>query len=279
MLVGLLLAVAVNWAPFPSEMGPLRNAMALDGRILPYAIPFVLLTTLVCGVLPALRATRKNVVDDVRQSGDGVTPRTWMRQMLVVGQLAMSLFLVVATLLFVRSQIRIGQADVGFDLDHGIVARFGLDQRQYSETRVRNLPRDSSNGSRRFRLCRGQRGESRSSRRRLAAQELSSCRTHRYSRHASIHVQRRPRLFPDAGYPGAQGREFDRTHRAGSPPVAIVNETFARTYFPHQEVIGQRVQTEDESDMIGLVRDHRIGTIGEAPQSVIYLRSRSVRER
>ena len=85
-VLGLLLAVAINWAPFPSEMGPLRNAMALDGRILPYAIPFVLLTTLVCGVLPALRATRKNVVDHVRQSGDGVTPRTWMRQMLVVGQ-------------------------------------------------------------------------------------------------------------------------------------------------------------------------------------------------
>src|SRR4029453_12063580 len=57
--------------------------------------------------------------------------RARMRRARVVGQLAMSLFLVVATLLFVRSQIRIGQTDMGFDLDRGVVARLGLDQQQY----------------------------------------------------------------------------------------------------------------------------------------------------
>jgi predicted lysophospholipase L1 biosynthesis ABC-type transport system permease subunit len=131
-VLGLAMAYAVNWAPLPSEMAPLRNLMALNARIVPYGLPSVLVITLICGVLPALRATRARVVDDVRQSGDGATPRTWMRQALVVGQLAMSLFLVVATLLFVRSQIQIGRTDLGFDLDHGIVARFGLDQRQYA---------------------------------------------------------------------------------------------------------------------------------------------------
>jgi ABC-type antimicrobial peptide transport system permease subunit len=69
-----------------------------------------------------------------------------------------------------------------------------------------------------------------------------------------------------------RGREFDRTHRFGAAPVAIVNDTFAKTYFPGQDVLGQHVQTEDEinAEVIGVVRDHRIGTIGEAPQSVIY---------
>jgi ABC-type antimicrobial peptide transport system permease subunit len=54
--------------------------------------------------------------------------------------------------------------------------------------------------------------------------------------------------------------------------VAIVNDTFARVYFPGEDPIGQRVQTEDEpeAEVIGLVRDHRIGTIGETPQSVVY---------
>ena len=67
-------------------------------------------------------------------------------------------------------------------------------------------------------------------------------------------------------------REFDSTHRAGTRAVAIVNETFAKTYFPGRDAIGQRVQTEDEpeAEVIGLVRDHRIGTIGEAPQSVVF---------
>src|SRR5262245_52678400 len=271
--LGLAMALAITWAPFPSEMGALRTVMAPDGRIVPYAIPFLLLTTLVCGVLPALRATRKGVVDHVRQGGDGVTPRTRMRQMLVVGQLAMSLFLVVATLLFVRSQIRIGQADVGFDLDHGIVARFGLDQRQYPGDaraqfadrlveRIAQIPGVSTVSEANL-IPLG--GDS------LLRSFHPAGRTDIPGTRPSTYSVG-PGFFRTLRIQVLKGREFDRTHRAGTRPVAIVNETFAKTYFPDQDVIGQRVQTEDESDaeVIGLVRDHRIGTIGEAPQSVIY---------
>jgi predicted lysophospholipase L1 biosynthesis ABC-type transport system permease subunit len=54
--------------------------------------------------------------------------------------------------------------------------------------------------------------------------------------------------------------------------VAIVNETFAKTHFPGQDVVGKSVQIggEPEAEVIGLVRDSRIDTIGEAPQSVVY---------
>ena len=76
-VLGLALAYAFGWTPVASEMAPLRNVMALDARMLPYALPLILLTTLVCGMLPALRATRASVIDDVRQSGEGATPRTW----------------------------------------------------------------------------------------------------------------------------------------------------------------------------------------------------------
>ena len=272
-VVGLSMAVVLNGIPFPAEMSVLQNAMALDTRILPYAIPFVLLTTLVCGVLPALRATRKGVVDDVRQSGEGITPRTWMRQALVVGQLAMSLFLVVATLLFVRSQIRIGKTDVGFDLDHGMVARFGLDQPQYpGEARARfgerlveriaQIPGVSSVSVANLvplggdSLIRSFHPAGRT--------DIPGTRPSTYSVG--------PDYFRTLGIRLLKGREFETTHRAGTPPVAIVNETFARTYFPGRDVIGQLVQTEDEpeAEVIGIVRDHRIGTIGEAPQSIVY---------
>jgi len=272
-LLGLAMALSINVAPFPSEMITLRNAMALDGRIIPYAIPFVLLTTLICGVLPALRATRKGVIDHVRQSGDTATPRTWLRQALVVGQLAMSLFLVVATLLFVRSQITIGHADLGFDLDHGIVARFGLDQRQYPGAerarfaerlvdRIRQIPGVTLASPANL-IPLG--GDS------LLRSFHPAGRTDIPGTRPSTYSVG-PDFFRTLGIRLLRGREFDETHRAGTLPVAIVNETFAKTYFPGQEVIGQRVQTEDELDaeVIGLVRDHRIGTIGEAPQSVIY---------
>jgi predicted permease len=272
-VIGLAMAYAVNWAPLPSEMAPLRNILGLKARIVPYGVPFMLLVTLICGVLPALRATRARVVDDVRQSSGGVTPRTWMRQVLVVGQLAMSLFLVVATLLFVRSQIQIGQTDLGFDLDHGIVARFGLDQRQYAGEaralfaerlveRIAQVPGISMASMANF-IPLG--GDS------LLRSFHPAGRTDIPGTRPSTYSVG-PDFFRTLGIRLLKGREFASTDRTGSSAVAIVNETFAKTYFPGQDMIGQYVQIEDESDaeVIGVVRDHRIGTIGEAPQSVIY---------
>lgn len=272
-VVGLSMAFALNQIPFPADMAPVQNAMSLDGRVLPYTIPFVLITTVVCGVLPAFRATRTGVVTEIRQSGEGVTLRTWIRQTLVVGQLAMSLFLVVATLLFVRSQIRIGQTDMGFDLDHGVVARFGLDQRQYpGEARARfaerlvdrvaQIPGVSSVSVANLiplggdSLVRSFHPAGRT--------DIPGTRPSTYSVGAGY--------FRTLGIQLIEGREFDRTDQAGTRTVAIVNETFAKTYFAGRHVIGQRVQTEDEpeAEVTGLVRDHRIGTIGEAPQSVIF---------
>jgi len=272
-VLGLAMAYAVNWLPLPSEMAPLRHFIALNARIVSYGFPFVLLITLICGVLPALRATRARVVDDVRQSGDGATPRTWMRQALVVSQLAMSLFLVVATLLFVRSQVQIGHTDLGFDLDHGIVARFGLDQRQYAgEARARfaerlveriaQVPGISMASVANFvplggdSLLRSFHPAGRT--------DIPGTRPSTYSVG--------PDFFRALGIRMLKGREFSSADRTGNSAVAIVNETFAKTYFSGQDMIGQHVQTEDESnaEVIGVVRDHRIGTIGEAPQSVIY---------
>ena len=136
--VGLPLAVALNFVPFPASMSALQDAMALDSRIWPFAGGLVLLSTLVCGLVPAMRATRGDVVSEIRHGGESVTPRMRLRQMLVAGQVAMSLVLIVAALLCVRSQIEIARANLGFDIDHGVVARFGLERNQYpGQERVR----------------------------------------------------------------------------------------------------------------------------------------------
>jgi predicted permease len=196
-----------------------------------------------------------------------------MRQVLVVGQLAMSLFLVVATLLFIRSQIQIGHADLGFELDHGIVARFGLDQQQYAgESRARfaerlidriaQVPGISRASVANFiplggdSLLRSFHPAGRT--------DIPGTRPANYSVGTDF--------FRTLGIRLLKGREFARTDRSGSPAVAIVNDTFAKTYFPGRDAIGQHVQIEDEleAEVVGVVRDHRIGTIGEAPQSVVY---------
>jgi len=272
-LVGLSMASFAAWMPLPPAMAPLRDVMALDGRIVPYAIPFVVLVTLICGVLPALRATGPSIINDLRQNTEGVTPRGRMRQGLVVGQLAMSLCLVVTTLLFVRSQMQIGRTDLGFDLDHGVVARFGLDRQQYPGAdraafaerlieRIAQVPGVTQVSVADFTPLGGDS---------LLRSFHPAGRTDIPGTRPSTYSVG-PGFFHTLGIRVVRGREFDATHRAGSAAVAVVNETFARTYFPGRDPIGEHVQTEDEADaeVIGIVADHRIGTIGEAPQSVIY---------
>jgi hypothetical protein len=81
-----------------------------------------------------------------------------------------------------------------------------------------------------------------------------------------------PRYFETLAIPLLRGREFDRRDEDGTPAVAIVNETFARTYFPGRPAIGERIEIGGESDaeIVGVARDNRIDTIGEAPKSVAY---------
>jgi putative ABC transport system permease protein len=81
-----------------------------------------------------------------------------------------------------------------------------------------------------------------------------------------------PGYFRTLGIPLVQGREFLAGDDAGAPAVVIANATFVRTYFSGQEALGQTVQTGEEANaqIVGIVGDSRIDTIGEAPKSVLY---------
>jgi putative ABC transport system permease protein len=111
--VGLPLAFLLNQIPFVNNMAVMQDAMAVDGRLIPFALAIIISSTIVCGLVPALRSTRHDRIA-VRSSAWDLTARLGLRQGLVVVQLAMSLVLVVATLLCVRSQGHITQVDVGF---------------------------------------------------------------------------------------------------------------------------------------------------------------------
>jgi predicted permease len=271
--VGLPLAFLLNQIPFVNQMEVMQDAMAIDGRLIPFALAIIVGATVVCGLVPALRSTRINGTAGVRSSADAVTPRLGLRQGLVAVQLAISLVLVVATLLCVRSQEHITQVDVGFDLERGAVARFGLDSVRYPESA---RPRLADRIVERIEQIPGVSAASVATLVPLGGDSLirsfhPAGRTDiPGTRPATFSVG--PRYFQALGIPFLQGQDFDGTHVPGTPVVAIVNETYARTYFRKTQALGQRVQTADEPDatIIGIVRDHRIDTIGEAPKSVVF---------
>jgi putative ABC transport system permease protein len=270
---GLLLVFALGQVPWPGAMGFLQDRMALDSGLLPYALAVVTVTTLFCGLIPAIRATRGDIMTEIRQGGGGVTAKLWLRHALVVGQVALSLTLIVFALLCVRSQIYVGTVNPGFDIDHGVVARFSFDDSQYpGEERLRFADRIVG----RVERLPGVSAVSVANLVPLGGDSL--IRTFHPAGRTDIPGSRPstysvgPRYFQSLGIPFLRGRDFDASHMAGTPVVAIVNETFARTHFPGQDVVGRRVQTADEpeAEVIGVVRDNRIDTIGEAPQSVVY---------
>jgi putative ABC transport system permease protein len=81
-----------------------------------------------------------------------------------------------------------------------------------------------------------------------------------------------PRYFETLAISLLRGREFTTADREGTPAVVIVNQTFAETYFGAGNPLGQRVETGGEaySEIVGVVANSKLDTIGEAPKSVLY---------
>ena len=271
--VGLPLAFALSRIPLPASIASLQGVMAFDAGLLPFAVALVGVTTLICGIVPAVSAIRADVVSALRQGGESATPRTRLRQMLVTAQVAMSFILVAAALLCVRSQIEIARLDLGFDIDNSVVARFRFDAGQYPGwARVRLADQLVE----RIERIAGVSSASPADLVPLGGNVL--VRSFHPAGRTDIPGTRPDTFSVGPGYfrtlaiPLLRGRDFHTADRVDTPSVAIVNETYAGTYFPGRDVIGQRVQTADEMDaeVIGLVGDSRIGTIGETPPSVVY---------
>lgn len=271
--VALALIGLASGSNVPGPMLPLQGVLSPDRQLLWPAFFLVALTTLLCGVVPALRASRVDLLAGLRKGGSGATGRLNLRSAFVMGQVALSLTLLVVSSLCLRSQLRIVGIDLGFDLDHGVVARFNVDPvRGPLEARLAFADRVVE----RVEQIPGVQSAAMTALVPLGGDALV----------ASFHPAGRsdipgtrpstlsvgPRYFETLAIPMLEGREFVATDRDGTPRVAIVNHTFAKTYFPGGRALGQRVEIGGESDaeIVGIVEDSKIETIGEAAKSVAY---------
>ena len=267
-LIGLL-----RGSDLLGSMRPLERALSADRQLLWPALFLVALTTILCGVAPALRSSKLDLLAALRKGGSGATGRLNLRSAFVMGQVALSLTLLVVSTLCLRSQLRIVNIDLGFDLHHGVVSRFNVEPvRGPLEARLAYADRVVE----RIEQIPGVQSAAVSALVPLGGDALV----------ASFHPAGRsdipgtrpstlsvgPRYFETLSIPLTEGREFAATDRDGTPAAAIVNQTFVNTYFPNASALGQRVEIGGESDaeIVGIVRDSKIDTIGEAAKSVVY---------
>ncbi len=248
-----------------------------DGRVLAFTAVVSVLTGIVFGIVPALEAVRSDVVPALRDESTSAR-RSRLRNGLVIAQIALSTLLLAGAGLFVRGLRNAYTLDPGFDPRHAVVTSFDLELQGYDRARGGVFQNEL--------LAR--------------LSEIPGVQSVALADHLPLglaqqrggvvvegHMSeggRPPELdyaTVSAGYfkalrlPIVRGREFAATDREGAPGVAIVNETFARRFWPSQDPIGRRI-TRDISgeggwlEVVGVARDARYNMLNEEPMPYFY---------
>ena len=278
-LAGALLSIwltrALNVMSLPG-VGPLNLALEPSASLGAYAVAMLTITGLLCGIVPALRTTKRNVTA-VMQGGEShsVTGRLWLRHAFVVGQVAACLILLVLSSLLLRSLTRVSEMDPGFDIERGLVASVHVNADRYAvdgglplgERLVERLQQLSGVESVSFANILALGTDRSGTRLHVADASSNGGGPQTYVNSVA------PRYFRTLGIPLVRGRDFDASDRQGGPPVAIVTESFERAYFPGQTALGKRVRRSDDEpyfEIVGVVRDHMYGSYGDSATPIFY---------
>lgn len=246
ILAAIALQVGISYLP---ESLPRINSIALDWRVIAFALALAILTGLLCGLIPASAAARTSVNESLKEGGrTGSTGSVHarLRSVLVVGELAVALVLLCGAGLLLRSFEKLREVDLGFRTDHTLTASYGLPHEQYSTqaavdnfnaallAKLQQMPGVQAVG-----ITSALPGVGANSHTGFVAEGYVSPNGAQLSMGWPAQVS--GDYFAAAGIPLLRGRTFTSADRADSPLVAIVNRTLAEHYWPGQDPIGKRI--------------------------------------
>ncbi|MBV8808306.1 MAG: FtsX-like permease family protein [Acidobacteriaceae bacterium] len=281
LVVDVVCAKLLNRLALPLPV-PIRLVIEPDWRLLWYSLGLVLASALACGLLPALKAVRRDINNALKQD-ERQTARTWnLRSTLVAGQLAVSIVLLAAGFLFLHNLLRATTMNPGFDVHHTIWAytRLVPEKYAYADPDQRKQMALVHTALDRLRSLPGV--ESAAIAQRVPLNDNCVIGTQIQTDVPSstpIHVQYEcnnvgPDYFRTIGVPILRGGEFSAADRKGSQPVAIVNETFARTVFGQTDPIGHTINTNLPNDkpklVVGVAKDSKYFTLSENQRLAVY---------
>jgi len=271
----------LNTIPLPTD-APLDINFHLNGNVLLFTLFVGIASTFVFGLAPALQTTRLDLITALKEK-EGTASKArklWGRNLIVGAQVALSvLLLVVSGILFegFKSEIEKGP---GFRTDSLQLMSFDPGLIRYDEPQrkvfYKQLLENSQNSpgivSAALAQCvpMGMDGQD-------AIAVLPDGRQLQRGQNAPKILDNviTPDYFATMGIPILRGRSFSDTDTADSPPVAIVNEQFARHYWPHEDAIGKRLRVGDApgrvTEVIGVAKLSKYFWIGENANDYIYL--------
>ncbi|MBX9599543.1 MAG: ABC transporter permease [Bryobacteraceae bacterium] len=265
------------WAMRPPFLEQSGLNISLDWNVAAFAAGLTLLSGILFGLAPAFRAARADLAIDLRDRG-AVTGRGWLRNSLVVGQVALSMVALAGAGLFLHSLGQAQAIDPGFDTPKLALisfspGRLGYNQQQSDEHYRRAMERAasapgvesvalSSNGvlggggfARSVFLEGAERGPN--DRGVLVLTDTIS-----------------PRYFRTAGIELLRGRDFQDADRQDAVKVVIVNQFMAERFWPGQDAVGKRFRFHGDAEpreVVGVARTASYFNVGENPQPCVYL--------
>ncbi|HEX9424745.1 MAG TPA: ABC transporter permease [Pyrinomonadaceae bacterium] len=304
-LLGSLLAIwgiSLLSSLLPSSL-PRGNPISVNSRVLLFTFALALLTILIFGLLPALQAAKAEVRESLNEGRSGIGSRRQgrMRRLLVIAEVALALVLLVASGLMVRSFIKLRQVDVGFTEHNVITLRVPLPEAKYPTPKTADDPRDPTGLVfyeqllQRVRTLPGVKSAT-------AATVLPLGAGQGWGKFLSVEGQAADSIdkvplvrfalvssdyFRTFGIALRQGRPFATEDQSNSQPVAIINETLTRRFFPNKNPIGKTLWMGPPENLlppealtlvnrfprrliVGVVSDVKGGSLNQPTPSLVY---------
>ena len=279
--VGLAIAYvgrSVLWSFRPPFIQQNDLDLSLDSHVLLFTMGISLLTGVLFGVAPALKASVPNVMATLKLGGRGGSiGRNSLRSLLVVSEIALSLVALVGAGLFIRSMRDAQRIDPGFESKNLFMMAFDLGALHYQEGRAQEFFRaaveraNSTPGVKsaaiasNFPLGGGfartvfPEGEDETTGYRGTLTQLDDITSG---------------FFDALKIPLLKGRVFSDSDRQGTTPVVVINEAMAKHFWPNQQAVGKRFHFFGDPtlrEVVGVVGNTVINNIGEVPVPLAYL--------
>lgn len=257
---------------------PRANEVSLDGRVVGFTIALSLLTGIVFGLAPALQTSRADLQHDLKEgSAAAGNQRTWLRSLLVIGEIAAALILLVGASLLIKSFARLQQTESGVKTENVLTAGITLPDAKYDT--VKSIAQFHKQMLERVSALPGVQ----------SAGIISKLPMQEWGFNGSIQIEGQaptrpgtrdsfvefravsPGYFATLGIPLVAGRMLDDRDQETTSPSIVVNQTLVRQYLPGQDAIGKPVVIDNAKyQIVGVVGDVRQSGLAQNARAEIY---------
>jgi len=261
---------------------PFSIPFRMDTRVLLASLALSAFSALICGLAPALQSTRTDLVNGLK-SADVDVPgrkRLWGRNVLVVAQVSTSLMLLTASFLMVRGFQHGLLEGSGFAKDHLLMATFDPRLVQYNAAQTQQFYKLLAE---RVRVAPGVESEALTQNIPLGQDDFDGVafvpdgfqmprdRENFNSTMDTVDEE----YFETMGIPILRGRGFLASDTADAPRVAIVNEQFAKHYWPAEDAVGKHIRLDSRAgtpvEIVGVAQTIKYQATSEKPMDFLYM--------